>query len=344
MSSQIDNDDVNFRMMRELLRTMLRIRRFEEAVALGLKRGEIYGGVHLAIGQEAAIAGACLALQAQDVVTATHRSHGHLVARGADLAAIMSELMGRAGGLCGGKGGSMHLFAMDRNVLGASAIVGGSIPLAVGAALAARQQGRDAISGAFFGDGAVNTGACHESMNLAAVWNLPVLFLCENNQYALTTPAGKFVAGGSIADRARGYGMPGVRVDGQDAAAVFRVVSEAADRCRRESRPALVELSTYRFHEHSEFGRVDLGYRSAKEVADWKARDPIELLRGAMLRDGVPAAELDGIDAQVKEEIAAAAATARSSALADLASLYRDVFVDGYPRQDAAGDSLQCLN
>src|SRR5688572_26882259 len=234
----------------EAYRRMLRIRRFEEEGTKLYLRGEIPGAYHASIGQEAAIVGACLALRDDDYIVGTHRSHGHPIGKGAKLDALMAELMGKVTGICKGRGGSMHLADSTVGILGESAIVGGGIPLAAGAAMSAKIRGSDQVSLAFFGDGASNQGTFHETLNIAAVWALPVIFFCENNGYAITTPVMKSHGQPDIAKRAAGYGIPGVIVDGQDAVAVYEVTHAAVERARRGDGPTLIEAKTYRFDEH----------------------------------------------------------------------------------------------
>ena len=228
-------------LLMEMLRRMLRIRHFEEQVLQLVDRGEIVGAAHCYIGEEAVAVGACLALRDDDWMTGNHRSHGHPIAKGGDVRKAMAELLGKRTGYCKGKGGSMHLADFSIGILGESGILGSSIPTAVGAALGSQLQGNDRVAVCFFGDGASNEGAFHESMNLAAIWRLPVVFLCENNQYAVTSSFKDMVATESIADRAAAYNVPGVLVDGQDVLAMYEAVSQAVSRCRAGQGPSLVE-------------------------------------------------------------------------------------------------------
>ncbi len=221
----------------------------------------------------------------------------------------------------------MHVAAVSLGMLGASGIVGGTLPLAVGAALASRIRGTAQISAAFFGDGAANTGACHEAMNLAAVWRLPVLFICENNRYALTSPASAFVAGGSIGRRADAYGMQGETVDGQEVLSVYRAASEAATKVREESYPRLLVLDTYRFREHAELGSVVLGYRTSEEIEHWKRRDPIALYREVLVKQhGIQSEQLDEIETTIGLQVDSAVETARSREMPAKSELFSDVF------------------
>jgi TPP-dependent pyruvate/acetoin dehydrogenase alpha subunit len=312
----------------ETLRRMLRIRRFEEATIELFHAGELPAMVHLSIGQEAAIVGACLATTTEDYMTGNHRSHGHPIAKGADVNRLMAELLGKAGGVCKGKGGSMHLADFSVGSLGESGIVGSAIPVAVGAGLAADVLGNGRVALCFFGDGAANEGVFHESMNLAAVWRLPVVFFCENNGWAVSVRAEELTSVENISVRAAGYGVPGVTVDGQDPVAVHAAVREAVDRARRGEGPSLVEAKTYRFHEHAYGLRLRNPYRDESEVDEWRReRDPIDLFRRRLLAEGVAGeAELAAIDAEVRAEIDAAVEFARTSPYPEPEEAYRDLY------------------
>src|SRR5688572_24161063 len=248
---------------------MLRIRRFEEEGTRQFKAGKIPGAFHASIGQEAAIVGACLALRDEDTIVGTHRSHGHPIGKGANLNTLMAELMGKATGISKARGGSMHLADISVGIIGQSAIVGGGIPLATGAALSAQVLGAGRVSLCFFGDGAVNQGTFHESLNMASLWKLPAVYVCENNGYAITTSVARSHAQPSIAKRGDAYGIPNVTVDGQDVQAVFETTSDAVARARQGEGPTLIEAKTYRFDEHC-VGLVIPGapYRSESEVAE----------------------------------------------------------------------------
>ncbi|MED7931597.1 thiamine pyrophosphate-dependent dehydrogenase E1 component subunit alpha [Nonomuraea sp. LP-02] len=316
----------------ELLRRMLRIRLFEEATIDLFHAGELPAMVHLSIGQEAAITGACLATETDDYMTGNHRSHGHPIAKGAGLDGLMAELLGKAGGVCKGKGGSMHLADFSVGSLGESGIVGSAIPVAVGAGLAADVLGTGRVALCFFGDGAANEGVCHESMNLAAVWKLPVIFFCENNGWAVSVRATELTSVENISVRAAGYGMPGVTVDGQDPVATYEAVAAAVARARRGEGPSLVEARTYRFHEHAYGLRVKNAYRDQAEVDEWwRERDPLPLFRRRLLDEGaadgpVDAAVLDAIEAEVRAEVGAAVEYARQSPYPEPEEAYRDLY------------------
>ncbi len=295
----------------DLLRGMVRIRRFEEKAAELYTLGKIRGFLHLYIGEEAVAVGAMGAFTSEDAIVATYREHGQALARGIPAAAIMAEMYGKANGSSRGHGGSMHVFDVSRRFYGGSAIVAGGLPLAVGLALADAMQGRPRVTACFFGDGAVDEGEFHESLNLAALWNLPVLFLCENNLYAMGTALVRHQAQPDIARKAPAYGLPGEAVDGMDLLAVEAATARAAAAVRAGDGPRLVELQTYRFRAHS-MADPEL-YRRRGEVEEWKARDPIETfaarLRGwALLSDADLAAIESGVGAEIGEAVQAAEA------------------------------------
>ena len=315
----------------EMQRRMLRIRYFDERASKMVKRGEIPGTVHTSIGQEAQVVGATMALGDSDYMTGNHRSHGHPIGKGAALGPLMAELVGKAWGVCGGKGGSMHLADFKVGSLGESGIVGSSIPIATGAALSSKVLGNGRVSLAFFGDGASNQGCLYEAMNLASVWKLPIVFLCENNQYALSTPA-HTVTAGKISDRATGFNMPGVRVeDGQSVLTVYDAVRSAVDRARAGQGPSLVEVMTYRFNEHSEGLRLAVDYRNAAEKESWLKRDPIKLFRSHLLENGIAdEVTLDAIDADIKAEVEAAVAFADESPFPELSVAFKDIYTEPF--------------
>jgi len=312
-----------------LYERMIRIRAFEQKVQQLFKLGKLPGFVHLYIGEEAVAVGACSVLRDGDRITSTHRGHGHLIAKGADVERMMAELFGRRSGYCKGKGGSMHIFDFGLGILGANGIVGGGIPIATGAALADRVLDRDNVTIAFFGDGAANQGVLHEALNLSAVWSLPIIYLCENNQYTEWMRT-EDITSGRIADRAHAFGVPGVQVDGNDVFAVREAVSTAVDRARRGEGPSLIEAVTYRHLAHNEGEEVFSGvYRPPDEVDSWKARDPVVALR-RRLEDvlDVPAAELDEIERRQSDEIELAVKTAEASAFPDPEEALDDLFAE----------------
>jgi acetoin:2,6-dichlorophenolindophenol oxidoreductase subunit alpha len=309
---------------------MARIRRFEEEGTLLYTAGKIPGAYHASIGQEACIVGACMALRDNDFMTGTHRSHGHPIGKGADLKALMAELMGKSTGICKGRGGSMHLADKSVGIIGESAIVGGGIPLATGCGLSAKVRRTDQVSLCFFGDGAVNQGTFHESLNMASIWKLPVVYLCENNGYAITTSVARSHGQPSIAKRAEAYGMPGVAVDGQDLGAVFNATHEATVRARRGEGPTLIEAKTYRFDEH-QVGLVIPGapYRSEDEIKVYRTeRDPLILFRSVLMKEGVAASEIAAIDAEVIDGVAEAIRFGEESPLPDVETLYDFMYSD----------------
>ncbi len=313
--------------MLEMQRRMLRIRLFDERASKMVKRGEIPGTVHTSIGQEAQVVGSCMALGEGDYMTGNHRSHGHPIGKGAKLGPLMAELTGKVTGVCMGKGGSMHLADFKVGSLGESGIVGSSIPIATGAALSSKVLGNGKVSLAFFGDGASNQGCLYEAMNLASVWSLPIIFLCENNQYALSTPA-HTVTAGRIADRATGFNMPGVRVeDGQSVLTVYDAVKTAVDRARAGKGPSLVEVMTYRFNEHSEGLRLAVDYRNAAEKAAWLARDPIKLFRAHLLEQAIAdEATIIALESEVAAEVEASVQFANDSAFPDPSVAFQDIY------------------
>jgi pyruvate dehydrogenase E1 component alpha subunit len=319
---------------------MLRIRLFEEKVEELLNKGELPGAAHLTIGQEATVVGACLALKDGDYMTGTHRSHGHPIAKGSDLKPLMAELLGKQTGVCKGKGGSMHLADFSVGSLGESGIVAGAMPIAVGAGLSARMRATDQVALSFFGDGGANTGAFHESLNLAAVWKLPVIFLCENNMYAVSVAMTVSTPIPDIAIRATAYAMPGVVVDGQDVVAVYEAVAIAVARARNGDGPSLIEAKTYRYKEHSSGTRI-VGYRTDSEIEEWKARDPIELFARRMLGEAATTtAALDRIHQRVTAEVQAAVEFARESPYPPPEALFEDLYANPGPARSAAATSV----
>jgi len=313
-------------MLREMLVRMLRIRLFDE-LAISIKATHIPGGLHGSIGQEGEIVGACMALRNDDYMTGNHRSHGHPIGKGVRLAPLMAELLGKSAGVCRGKGGSMHLAAFNVGGLGESGIVGGAMPAATGAALSAKLRGTDQVCLSFFGDGAANCGPFHESLNLAAVWRLPVVFLCENNGYAIYTAQASTTIVTDVAARAAAYLMPGIIVDGQDVLEVHRTVSDAVKRARAGEGPTLVEAKTYRYCEHEE-GEVVPPYRTEEEKAFWRARDPIELFSVLLQEAGVMTLqEVQSIKAEVQAEVDDSLEYAQKCPSPEPAALLEDVFV-----------------
>jgi pyruvate dehydrogenase E1 component alpha subunit len=305
---------------------MVLVRRFEEKCAEVYSAGKIRGFLHLYIGQEAVAVGVLAALRPEDNVVATYREHAHAIVRGTPLGSIMAEMYGKATGCCGGRGGSMHLFDVSRRLYGGNAIVGGGLPLAVGLALADARLGRSAVTACFFGEGALAEGEFHESLNLAALWKVPVLFLCENNRYAMGTELSRHQASTDLCAKARSYGMDAERVDGMDLPAVVEAAERAAGLVRESHRPRFLELQTYRFRAHSMYD-AEL-YRSKAEVREWATKhDPIDAFRSFARDEGwlsdADAAELERAASQAVER---ACEEAEAAPLAPVASLTHDVY------------------
>jgi pyruvate dehydrogenase E1 component alpha subunit len=311
--------------LRDALRKMHLIRRFEESAEEAYIRGQSYGTMHLSIGQEATAVGICAPLSDSDYITSTHRGHGHCIAKGAEVKRMLAEFLGRETGYCRGRGGSMHIADPITGNLGANGIVGGGIPIAVGAALSAKKRKTGAVVVSFFGDGANNEGAFHESLNIASVWKLPVVFVCENNQYGMSVSTARSTAVKDIAQRAAAYSMPGVIVDGNNFAEVADASFAATDRARRGEGPTLIESKTYRTRGHSRSDRNR--YRTKEEIEAWKARDPIEAFERELEALGVLSrAEIEAVRADVEKEIAEGVAFAEASPLPSAADLLRDVY------------------
>ena len=304
---------------------MHRIRRFEEAAEESYIRGLSYGTMHLSIGQEATAVGVCISLSDADFITSTHRGHGHCIAKGAQLTPMFAEFLGRETGYCRGRGGSMHIAEPARGNLGANGIVGGGLPIAVGAALSAKKRQTGAVAVAFFGDGANNEGVFHESLNFAAIWKLPVVFVCENNQYAMSTAISRSTAVANVADRAGAYGMPALIVDGNDFAAVAEAFFQATDRARAGEGPTLIEAKTYRTRGHSRSDRNR--YRSREEIEAWKARDPIARFETEIVTLGlITAHQAAEVASEVEKEMAGAVAAASAAPWPSTDEVTRDVY------------------
>lgn len=311
------------------LKQMMEIRAFEDKVFELLARDVIKGGSHVYAGEEAVAVGACATIAERDFITSTHRGHGHCLARGGDLKLMLAELCGRATGYCRGRGGSMHIADVQAGNLGATGIVGANIPVATGAALACKMRGEDSVVLCFFGDGASNTGSFHESLNMAGVWKLPVVYICENNLYGMSVSVERACAVRDIASRAPAYNMPDVVVDGMRVLEVRRVVAEAVQRARRGEGPTLIEAKTYRYRGHS---RSDpRAYRTKEEEEHWRGRDPILLFSRLLVEEGVLSeAEVVSLEREVDEELAEAERFAlEESPFPEPSELHQDVYV-GY--------------
>jgi len=322
------SDQVSSR-LRRLYERMSLIREFEERLKRLVESGVPVGAVHYYTGQEAVAAGVCEALEPQDWVASTHRGHGHCIAKGVDVVPMMAELYGKSTGTNRGKGGSMHITDIDKRVLGVNPIVGAGIAHAVGAALSAKLRRTDEVAVAFFGDGAAAIGTLHESLNMASIWTLPLVFVCENNGYAQATPVEYALSNPDVADRASAYRMPGETVDGQDVVAVWEAADAAVRRARGGGGPSLIECKTYRYYGHHQ-GDDPLRYRTAEEEQAARARDCLAVFRERMVADGpLSADDLDAIDEESRRKLDEAVEFAESSPLPSPDDLYTDVYVDG---------------
>ncbi|MFC1919553.1 thiamine pyrophosphate-dependent dehydrogenase E1 component subunit alpha [Chloroflexota bacterium] len=308
---------LNDEQLLNIYRKMVLLRRFEEKAGEVFYAGRMPGFVHLAEGQEASEVGVCSALRSDDWITVPHRGDGIYLAKGADPKELMAELFGRSTGYSGGRGGHMHVAVPEFGILGGYGVVGGGIPIACGAALSEKMRGGDRVSVAFFGDGAVNQGTFHESLNLASCWNLPVLFVCENNGWAITTRIQNTCMLENIADRSKAYNIPGVSVDGNDVIAVYEASEEAVERARLGEGPTLLECKTYRIRSHSEGLDIILKnrpYRDESEINEWKTRDPIRRFQSNLLEKGILNSDLvDSIELEVGNEVSEAVSYAEQS-------------------------------
>jgi pyruvate dehydrogenase E1 component alpha subunit len=283
-------------------RKMLEIRFFEEKVFELYGQNLVPGTIHLYLGEEAVAVGVCSTLRKGDYITSTHRGHGHCIAKGAELKRTMAEILGKKTGYCKGKGGSMHIADFSIGMLGATAVVGAGLPIAVGASLSVKLRKTDQVVACFFGEGASNQGTFHESINMASIWKLPVIFVCENNLYAMGTRQSTVMAIENVADRAVAYGIPGVVVDGNDVLAVYEATQKAVERARKGEGPTLIECKTYRHKGHS---RVDPAkYRPKEEVEEWLAKDPIKRFKEKLLQTNtLTESEIQQIEKEVSDEI-----------------------------------------
>jgi TPP-dependent pyruvate/acetoin dehydrogenase alpha subunit len=307
---------------------MMELRLFEMKVQELYRAAQLPGFVHLYVGEEAVGVGVCANLRSDDVVYSTHRGHGHALAKGVPARDIMAELFGKASGCSGGRGGSMHLYSAEHGFMGSNGIVGSGIPLAAGAALSAQLAGRGKVAVGFFGDGAVNTGSFHEGLNLAATWNLPVVYVCENNLYATEMAFHRATRNVEVASRAAAYGVPGVVVDGNDVLAVYEAAGEAVASARNGKGPTLMECRTYRVVGHHE-GDPGTGYRTKEEVAAWKQRCPIGMLRERLLSDeSVAPGEFDRIEQETARLLEEAVVYARESPEPSASTIMQHVFCE----------------
>ncbi|MCI0867052.1 MAG: thiamine pyrophosphate-dependent dehydrogenase E1 component subunit alpha [Chloroflexi bacterium] len=322
--------DLNREAMLKLYTTMATIRNFEERGIPETGQRGMSGSIHSSAGQEAVPTGVCANLTVEDYIGSTHRGHGHCIAKGVDPKAMMAELFGRTTGSNKGKGGSMHIADMSKGMLGTNGVVAASVPLAVGAALTSKLKNLGRVAVAFFGDGGANQGVLHESMNLASVWKLPVIFCCENNGYAESTPVEYALSVANVSDRAVGYNMPGILVDGMDVFAVYDAAGQAVARARAGEGPSLLECKTYRFYGHTVFDNP-LSYRTKEEEEYWRNRDPLKVFRETVIPLGeITAEELDQIDQEAAELMEEAIKFADESPVPDPVEIYDDVYVN-YP-------------
>ncbi|MDR1042888.1 MAG: thiamine pyrophosphate-dependent dehydrogenase E1 component subunit alpha [Clostridiales Family XIII bacterium] len=313
----------------ELYETMYRMRRFEEEVFEFYKKGLMPGLAHLYLGEEAVATGVCAALTADDYIGSSHRGHGHLVARGAEIDRMMAEILGKETGYSQGKGGSMHIMALDKGILGANGIVGGEIPISTGAAYSALYRGTKQVAVSFFGDSATNEGTFHESVNMAAAWSLPCIYVIENNLYGISVDIRDVTNTENLADRAMGYGIPGVVVDGMDVEAVHEVAEEAVSRARAGRGPTIIECKTYRWQGHHVGDPGDYRVRKdEKEKEKWMARCPVKSYRDALLNSKVKESVLVAVETAVDDEVSAAVKFAVESPYPDASEAFTDIFVE----------------
>ncbi len=320
MTAELDAEQLLY-----MFRTMTTIREFEEAAGRMAEQAKIPGAVHLYAGEEAVAVGVCVHLEASDTIASTHRGHGHCIAKGGDVKLMLAELLGKAAGYCQGKGGSMHIADLDLGILGANGIVGAGPPIAVGAAFAAQYQGTRGVSVCFSGDGSTNEGTWHEALNYAALFDLPAVFVIENNHYGEFTPQEGQGSITKLSDRAAAYGIPGVTVDGQDVLAVHAAAGEAIERARAGGGPTLIECDTYRFYSHT--GRSEGDPRPIEERDAWRERDPLTILRGVLDERAILSGEsADRITEEVQREIEEAITFAEQAPYPELSELLTDVY------------------
>jgi acetoin:2,6-dichlorophenolindophenol oxidoreductase subunit alpha len=325
----MDNRNVNVGRLRMHFRTMLRIRAFEEAAEEGSKSGEITGAVHLSIGQEAVASGVCLNLAKHDYVVSNHRGHGHAIAKGAELTPMLAELFGRRDGLCGGKGGSMHVADFSIGLIGSNGVVAAGIPIAVGAAQSSRLQRNGRATVCFFGDGAVNRGPFLEGLNWARIFDLPILFVCEDNAFSATTRTKNLTGGEGAGARAEAIGLAVTRIDGNDVSAVDEAAAQCLWRIRDGQGPQFIHADTYRLKGHT--AQDAALYRPAAEVVEWSRRDPIALCRDVLLTHGATGRELEEVDQEIRREMSAILAAVRAQPRPDPAFAWSDVQDVGAP-------------
>ena len=318
--------DLSKEQLQDMYMKMLLTRSFEEKVAYFFSRGMVHGTTHLYVGEEATAVGAVANLRDDEWITSTHRGHGHTIAKGLDVNRMMAELLGKESGYCKGKGGSMHISDITMGHLGANGIVGGGIPIATGAGITVKQRGEDKVVVCFFGDGAINEGTFHESLNMASAWKLPVIYICENNQYGMSMSQKKATNIDDLSVRASAYGIPGKRVDGNDIFEVYEAVKEAKEHVRKNG-PYLIVAETYRYMGHSKSDAN--AYRTKEEINEWKQKDPIPRMRSYLEENKIFTGEqLDEMEAKAKQLIEDAVEYANNSPDPDPADLPNDVYAD----------------
>jgi Pyruvate/2-oxoglutarate dehydrogenase complex, dehydrogenase (E1) component, eukaryotic type, alpha subunit len=314
----------------KMLKDMMVIRKFEAVIKNLYKEGFVEGAIHCYTGEEAVAVGVCSSLRKDDYVFSTHRGHGHAIAKGCDLGKVFSELMGRSTGLCGGMGGSMHLFDMENSFMGGNGIVGGGIPLSLGTAYSAKYKGTDRVTACFFSEGASNQGTFHEAMNMAALWNLPLVFVCENNLFAATTPSYKTLSNPDVASRAAGYSMPGVIADGNDVLDVYEKCIVAVERARKGEGPTLLECKTYRVEGHCMVLKDLPQHRPQNEVKSWAERDPIDVFENKLLKSGeITSSFRKDKELEIEREFEEAIEYSKASPFPDVAA-FRDKMTERY--------------
>ena len=324
----IKSYNINKDVLLKMYFTMIKIRDFENAITDVYSRGLMNGLAHLYIGEEAIATGVCANVTSKDYAVSTHRGHGHLIAQGADLKKMMAEVLGRKDGYCKGKGGSMHIMDASKGILGAIGIVGAGIPIATGVAYSAKYRGMDQVAVSFFGDAASNQGTFHESINMAAAWKLPVVYVCENNLFGISVDLRKVTGNPNIADRAFGYGIPGVAIDGNDVLEVYQATHTAFTRARKGEGPTLIECKTYR-HKGHHVGDPGNAYRLKKELEAWKKRDPIKTFRGRLIKEKIISEkEIKILEKESRELIEKAVQFAENSPFPEPEEAYQDLFYE----------------
>jgi acetoin:2,6-dichlorophenolindophenol oxidoreductase subunit alpha len=320
----------------QMYSVMVKIRNFENAITDVYSRGLMNGLAHLYIGEEAIATGVCANFTKKDYAVSTHRGHGHLIAQGADLKRMMAEILGRKDGYCKGKGGSMHIMDVSKGILGANGIVAAGLPIATGAAYSAKYRGTDQVTVSFFGDAGSNQGTFHESINMAAAWKLPIVYVCENNLFGISVDIRKITGNPNIADRAVGYGIPGITVDGNDVLEVYRVTKEAFVRARKGDGPTLIECKTYR-HKGHHVGDPGTAYRLKKELDEWLKKDPIKTFRERLIDEKIAKMkDLENLEEEAKNSVKEAVQFAENSPFPEPEEAYEDLFYEmkGVERND----------